>query len=173
MISHAENIQSHQKSYEEKTRPFSSYKPAVSPPRMQYENDIEDSIGRSSQKEWQNKQSSSRAIKMVTCCNSSLELSGLAMLALKRVHRHQWTIISRVPSSRPENRSTRALRFPRLCQVKRSSLLRVENGAIDVGMLEQSGNLGCEKGCGLNSNFELIWIFNLTPYLELSNLQCA
>ena len=31
--------------------------------------------------------------------------------------------------------------------------------------------LGCKKGCGLKLNFELIWIVELTPYLELPNLQ--
>ena len=33
--------------------------------------------------------------------------------------------------------------------------------------------LGCHKGCGLHWKFEPIWTFELTPYLELSNLQRA
>ena len=38
---------------------------------------------------------------------------------------------------------------------------------------DELGHLGCKKGLGLNSNFELIEIVELTPYLELSNLQRA
>ena len=82
---------------------------------------------------------------------------------------------SSIPSSvsAPLSRVHPALLLPALGDGVRHAELEGELPAEALEAHELDAVLGCKKGFELNLNFKHFWIFELSPYLELSNLQRA